>query len=789
MKYLRNTVHASVAVFYIGPGNGQTEAPHLGVIRESIQRQLSIQVQGPASSATPNFVIIDGFDELSNHLQDALKGEFSLPSSKVHRTLLTRRVPQYEQPAKRDCNFYYCDGSNCDQMIDVSRQLFWRCEDCHAEQPYRFILCSTCCGEGEGSCPNPSHVGHLVEPYGYRNLDVAQCVPQDYIREDLKREYGESNIPPNAVETLLSKSVNNITIAKLRLDHARYLPSLQDLGNMNDRLPRGVVAFYDSEIGQIHATNEDERTQLLMAMVAATKFEFLHCEKLERFLWNSAQQKKQSALSVEDILRLSRGLLCMVFDTIRTYHRDFFVYVLDDYNKDLMEAKQRLEVATSSTENGIALAQHRIMTRSTHQTSAASENPATTALSRVRTAFEDQSIETSLAPETKNKARRFHKTPTQITSVCSFCETTILENTSLQGLHHRSETELKTSSDCIICISILKYATTNTILEKNTKTTTTSVESPQFPLIHMDIDKLKHRWSIRTTGPPPHTTTVLTLHPAHLPPGTSSRRYHFTPIAKNCHKISSSVSIPPSTHLHHISPQIKAWLDACAKHEYCERRTQTYIPKRLVEIDSASPSKVRVVLTANHLHNTTPYATLSHCWGKKPFIKLTRNSERELSNGIDIQFLNVNFQQAIEVAREIKMRYIWIDSLCIMQDADGDFSTEGDFMHAVYRNSYCNIVAADSRDSTGGLFRPQNVGIGSGEEGEEDDRQSILPRRYSSGQGSVLGEGEWSVMDEELWQDGLLSAPIYARGWVFQGKLICPLSCNNTQGTVKADDT
>ncbi|KAK0625166.1 hypothetical protein B0T17DRAFT_456093, partial [Bombardia bombarda] len=74
------------------------------------------------------------------------------------------------------------------------------------------------------------------------------------------------------------------------------------------------------------------------------------------------------------------------------------------------------------------------------------------------------------------------------------------------------------------------------------------------------------------------------------------------------------------------------------------------------------------------------YATLSHCWGKRnaadQMIKtLSSNIDRRMV-GIDWQELPQLFQDAIEVARALGCKYIWIDALCIIQDEDQDWITK-----------------------------------------------------------------------------------------------------------------
>ena len=67
------------------------------------------------------------------------------------------------------------------------------------------------------------------------------------------------------------------------------------------------------------------------------------------------------------------------------------------------------------------------------------------------------------------------------------------------------------------------------------------------------------------------------------------------------------------------------------------------------------------------------------------------------------------FQDMITVARRFSIRYIWIDSLCILQDSKEYWEKEASMMQDVYVNSSCNIAAAASTDPHGGLFRSRHA--------------------------------------------------------------------------------
>lgn len=75
---------------------------------------------------------------------------------------------------------------------------------------------------------------------------------------------------------------------------------------------------------------------------------------------------------------------------------------------------------------------------------------------------------------------------------------------------------------------------------------------------------------------------------------------------------------------------------------------------------------------------------------------------------IPLQDLPKTFADACSVARSVGAQYIWIDSLCIIQDSKDDWRRSAAMMWEIYTNSYLNISATASYDSTQGLFRKRN---------------------------------------------------------------------------------
>lgn len=170
------------------------------------------------------------------------------------------------------------------------------------------------------------------------------------------------------------------------------------------------------------------------------------------------------------------------------------------------------------------------------------------------------------------------------------------------------------------------------------------------------------------------------------------------------------------------------------------------------------------------------YVTLSHCWGKSSFLKLTKETREDFEKGIELSSLPKTFQEAIDFASRLRkdVRYIWIDALCIIQNSDEDWNTESVKMYDVYRNSFCNISATHAMDNSMGLFRqrdPQHLW-------EDEIRLNIDGLPTSFFQKSKLGAEpllrRCGILDATSWTRSIEEAPVNKRAWVLQERLLAP---------------
>ena len=108
----------------------------------------------------------------------------------------------------------------------------------------------------------------------------------------------------------------------------------------------------------------------------------------------------------------------------------------------------------------------------------------------------------------------------------------------------------------------------------------------------------------------------------------------------------------------------------------------------------------------------TRYATLSYCWGNANHLRLEAGTSKALEEGISAMELPRTMRQAVAVVRELGLRFLWIDSSCIIQDSVQDWQEQSALMGSIYRHSHINLAASSSDSSDGGLVfdrDPQSV--------------------------------------------------------------------------------
>ena len=67
------------------------------------------------------------------------------------------------------------------------------------------------------------------------------------------------------------------------------------------------------------------------------------------------------------------------------------------------------------------------------------------------------------------------------------------------------------------------------------------------------------------------------------------------------------------------------------------------------------------------------------------------------------------FQDAIQFARQFGIRFLWINSLCIIKDSHTDWEKKFEMMEDVYKDTLCHIAATAASDGRSACFFKQDL--------------------------------------------------------------------------------
>jgi len=149
----------------------------------------------------------------------------------------------------------------------------------------------------------------------------------------------------------------------------------------------------------------------------------------------------------------------------------------------------------------------------------------------------------------------------------------------------------------------------------------------------------------------------------------------------------------------------KQWVDSCSgDHQECrlfEGDQEPLLPTRLIDISDYEHGTARLISSDGRRGK---WVAISHRWGNKPVFTLCQSNIKTLKRGIAITTLPATFKDAITITKHIGIQYLWIDSLCILQDSPIDWQTEAAKMPEIYQNAYLTIGSAATGDPNGGIL-------------------------------------------------------------------------------------
>jgi hypothetical protein len=119
------------------------------------------------------------------------------------------------------------------------------------------------------------------------------------------------------------------------------------------------------------------------------------------------------------------------------------------------------------------------------------------------------------------------------------------------------------------------------------------------------------------------------------------------------------------------------------------------------------------------------------------------------------------FQDTVEITRKLHIRYLWIDSLCIIQDSARDWEQEATQMGKYYANAWLTISADAAEDSHGGILNQRNV---------LEIRSCKYPRLLNSGRD--FQEGNFFLPNIGSFIENVEEGILSKRGWILQERIL-----------------
>ncbi|KAL8687117.1 MAG: hypothetical protein Q9218_006622, partial [Villophora microphyllina] len=199
----------------------------------------------------------------------------------------------------------------------------------------------------------------------------------------------------------------------------------------------------------------------------------------------------------------------------------------------------------------------------------------------------------------------------------------------------------------------------------------------------------------------PYVDVHMNMAPFHFAPENALREpiadleYYTTPGAP-----SPWAAFGPAPHIdswilhNECINQILDWMNNCEEnHLACTQRVEPGAPSRLLRInwptdetsEKGQPPHVRLEATNSGVDYQ--YVALSHCWANtKPLMTVDSNIAE---HGIRVPWdkLSQAIREAIVLTCALGLEYIWIDSLCIIQNDVRDWENELTNMGMVYGNA------------------------------------------------------------------------------------------------------
>jgi len=200
------------------------------------------------------------------------------------------------------------------------------------------------------------------------------------------------------------------------------------------------------------------------------------------------------------------------------------------------------------------------------------------------------------------------------------------------------------------------------------------------------------------------------------------------------------------------------WLRQClTQHEECCTTRVSHLPTRVIDVNSSGGSNADPFLVETQ-QRYGEWIALSYCWGSSKALRTTLETIHHFYKRIPMCDMPKTLRDAVIITRRLGYQYLWIDSLCIIQDSEEDWNAESAMMASVYGDSALTIAAEASIDCNTGIFDVSN-----------QHRQQIVEYPFTVRAYSHENQVEGRLHFRELLRESkYCENPLSTRAWSLQ---------------------
>ncbi|KAK3370902.1 heterokaryon incompatibility protein-domain-containing protein [Lasiosphaeria ovina] len=197
-------------------------------------------------------------------------------------------------------------------------------------------------------------------------------------------------------------------------------------------------------------------------------------------------------------------------------------------------------------------------------------------------------------------------------------------------------------------------------------------------------------------------------------------------------------------------------------------RGRSRLPNRLIDLEHFGPDALDACVFTTDSQDIK-YAALSYCWGTSDFpdyVTTLFNFDGKI-RVLRYADMPRTIQHAFQICRQLKLRYLWVDAMCIIQDSTTDWHSEASKMAAIYRGSYLTIAADASTSVYGGCFNDRSLN-----QTEQMYKPVRIDHRLEDGRRSSIFFSPATY--QNMAHATIGGSPLSKRGWAFQERALSP---------------